>query len=98
MHHLCTPPLPSLSSVTDRGNQVQIKWRISDEDRFKHVRRGVPRVHFYHSVQTCPSLKTGEYMYVYMCMYTLDLFHVCTSSNTGTPQEFKPKPKVDKDI
>lgn len=51
--------LPSFFDVTDRGDQVQIKWRISDEDRFEHVRWGVPRLHCYHSVQTCPVLKAG---------------------------------------
>lgn len=59
---------------------MQIKLRISDEDRFEHVRRGVPRLHCYHSVQTCPMLKAGvgvclcvvvAHVYVHVHTYTI---------------------------
>ncbi len=83
------PLLPSLFDVTDRGDQVQIKWRISDEDRFEHVRRGVPRFHCYHSVQTCPMLKAGVCMHMYRicaCTHIYNLFQVCISANQGPPR------------
>lgn len=69
--------------VTDRGDQVQIKWRFSDEDRFQHVRWGVPRFHCYHNVLTCPMLKADVWVYMYCTCTLMQSFPKCISADVS---------------
>lgn len=54
---------------------MHIKWRIADEDRFEHVKRGVPGLRCCFSVQTCLALKAGECVYAVRAFYkTLQVY------------------------
>lgn len=52
---LFPPAVLFYPNVTQRGDQVHIKTRSSDMDRFGHAWKGVPRR--WYSVQTCSTLK-----------------------------------------